>query len=166
MISPRKHKNGYHWVAPDYEWLDDQYWTQAKSTYIIAEELGCSSVAVGHWLRALDIPRRTPSQAQSRRFHRIGDLSEGGYRDAARKMLQVLRVPQVCALCGTGRGWIEVHHVDGNWRNNAPTNLWWLCRRCHNRLHRGWFSRGPTLVPCTWQAAAREIRKTLVSKGG
>ena len=30
----------------------------------------------------------------------------------------------------------EVHHKDGDWQNNSPTNLVRLCRSCHSREHK------------------------------
>ncbi len=32
----------------------------------------------------------------------------------------------------------DVHHVDGNHRNNKPGNLVRICRSCHNKRHRTW----------------------------
>lgn len=42
--------------------------------------------------------------------------------------------PGPCEECGSKRN-VDVHHIDGNWRNNALENLQRLCRRCHNREH-------------------------------
>jgi 5-methylcytosine-specific restriction endonuclease McrA len=45
-----------------------------------------------------------------------------------------------CAICrapGPQRGGtaeLEVHHRDGNWRNNEPWNLITLCHNCHAGL--------------------------------
>jgi len=41
-----------------------------------------------------------------------------------------------CAECG-GTENIEVHHIDGNRRNNDPQNLLPLCQPCHRDVHRG-----------------------------
>jgi 5-methylcytosine-specific restriction endonuclease McrA len=35
-----------------------------------------------------------------------------------------------CEQCGTTAR-LEVHHIDGNWKNNQPANLQVLCRTCH-----------------------------------
>ena len=44
-----------------------------------------------------------------------------------------------CSRCGwkerhplTGHVPIEVEHIDGNWKNNAPSNLTLLCPNCHS----------------------------------
>lgn len=31
---------------------------------------------------------------------------------------------------------LEVHHRDGDWRNNDPSNLIVLCNDCHDQAHR------------------------------
>ena len=40
-----------------------------------------------------------------------------------------------CAICGKPNA-TDVHHRDGNFRNNAPENLIRLCRSCHIKTHR------------------------------
>lgn len=41
-----------------------------------------------------------------------------------------------CEKCGkTGR--LDIHHIDGNWRNDNPKNLITLCRSCHILTHKG-----------------------------
>jgi DNA polymerase-3 subunit alpha len=45
-----------------------------------------------------------------------------------------------CSECGTDKGRIERSHTDGHRTNNAPENLAWRCRGCHqkrDRLHHG-----------------------------
>ena len=44
-----------------------------------------------------------------------------------------------CSLCGwcernpvTGRVPIEIDHINGDWRNNTPENLRFLCPNCHS----------------------------------
>lgn len=51
----------------------------------------------------------------------------------------VQRFGEKCTRCGwaerhpiTGNIPIEVEHVDGNWRNNEPSNLTLLCPNCHS----------------------------------
>ncbi|MFD7918415.1 HNH endonuclease signature motif containing protein [Streptomyces sp. NPDC059740] len=47
-------------------------------------------------------------------------------------------VPERCADCGIGPAWrerplpLEVDHIDGDWRNNLPSNLRFLCPNCHS----------------------------------
>jgi len=40
-----------------------------------------------------------------------------------------------CVVCGFE--WSDIHHVDGNHQNNAPSNLIPLCPNHHRMLHRG-----------------------------
>lgn len=42
--------------------------------------------------------------------------------------------PGSCAICGTD-GVTEVHHKNGDWRDNDPSNLVRVCRSCHVKLH-------------------------------
>lgn len=39
-----------------------------------------------------------------------------------------------CKKCGSKRN-LDVHHKDGNWRNNDRSNLETYCHGCHMRLH-------------------------------
>lgn len=48
-----------------------------------------------------------------------------------RRMLLASGVEQRCVLCGQTEGNIDVHHLDGNRKNNDIANLIFLCRRCH-----------------------------------
>jgi 5-methylcytosine-specific restriction endonuclease McrA len=49
-----------------------------------------------------------------------------------RKILLASGTEQKCRLCGGVDGSIDVHHLDGNHKNNNPENLVFLCRKCHN----------------------------------
>ena len=40
-----------------------------------------------------------------------------------------------CEICGSTKS-IDVHHKDGNYQNNEPSNLQVVCRSCHMKLHR------------------------------
>lgn len=43
--------------------------------------------------------------------------------------------PGPCEICGNKNA-TEVHHKNGDWRDNNPTNLIRLCRSCHLKQHR------------------------------
>ncbi|WP_424213619.1 HNH endonuclease signature motif containing protein [Streptomyces sp. BI20] len=55
-----------------------------------------------------------------------------------RRRLVALGTPDACALCGIPPTWqgrplpLEVDHVNGDWRDNAPENLRLLCPNCHS----------------------------------
>jgi len=40
-----------------------------------------------------------------------------------------------CELFLTSRDLVEVHHIDGNHKNNKETNLTLLHRHCHDQAH-------------------------------
>lgn len=47
----------------------------------------------------------------------------------------ILDKDKVCEVCGSTKN-IDVHHKDGNWQNNHPSNLVTLCRSCHSKQHK------------------------------
>jgi len=44
-----------------------------------------------------------------------------------------------CEICGSTEN-LELHHKDRNPKNNDPSNIQLLCRKCHRRIH-GWKQR-------------------------
>jgi len=56
-------------------------------------------------------------------------------RETAREIVEDLDGRDECLSCGY-TGYIEVHHIDGDWLNNHPLNLAPLCRACHHDAHR------------------------------
>lgn len=54
-------------------------------------------------------------------------------RHKARRWMRA-NIPRECRRCGYTGG-CTVHHRDGDPLNNAPENLEWLCRRCHDIEH-------------------------------
>jgi uncharacterized protein YlaI len=53
----------------------------------------------------------------------------GGRQYARRRF----RLPAICAECEVAPA-VDRHHWDGNPLNNAPTNLYPVCRACHLRI--------------------------------
>lgn len=65
-------------------------------------------------------------------------LKYGNISKYVRRYL-IERDGEKCSLCGwckvnphTGKIPVEVDHVDGNWQNNSPDNLRFLCPNCHS----------------------------------
>lgn len=97
----------------------------------------CSSSCSG---RALGKSRAGKKQSESHIANRImsgenhanwkGNAvsDKGGRRRAERMYPQVIP----CAMCGSKNS--ERHHVDGHTSNNAPSNILFLCRRCHMEM--------------------------------
>ena len=56
------------------------------------------------------------------------ELTGIGYRKKAFKCL-----PHKCDKCGLDK-LLEVHHKDGNRKNNKVSNLRILCKECHRKL--------------------------------
>lgn len=42
-----------------------------------------------------------------------------------------------CSKCGTTKGQIDLHHIDGNRNNSSRSNLRAMCRSCHRSKHDG-----------------------------
>lgn len=69
-------------------------------------------------------------------------VKTGKYFSPSTKFLRrylVETIGERCSCCGwdakhpgTGRVPVEVEHMDGNWQNNAPSNLTLLCPNCHS----------------------------------
>lgn len=49
------------------------------------------------------------------------------------KILQALGVKKECRICGSTDK-IQVHHIDGNHKNNEIINLVYLCCKCHQTI--------------------------------
>jgi hypothetical protein len=45
------------------------------------------------------------------------------------------REKQICGVVGCNNLAVDVHHLDGNHRNNLPSNLAPACKKCHNEEH-------------------------------
>lgn len=56
-------------------------------------------------------------------------------RATAREIVEELDGRDECVSCGS-TGYVEVHHIDGDWLNNHPMNLAPVCHRCHKGAHR------------------------------
>lgn len=57
------------------------------------------------------------------------------HQSAFRLAYKVLKLEKRCQICGAENN-IDVHHKDGNYKNNSLDNLMILCRKCHIKIHR------------------------------
>lgn len=46
--------------------------------------------------------------------------------------------PLLCARCNHYSAKNQVHHINGNWRDNTPQNLQCLCMKCHPQADSQW----------------------------
>lgn len=66
---------------------------------------------------------------------RRGGSAERGYTYQWRKIRLIkLRQNPICETTNCGHAANEVHHQDGNPRNNTPENLKALCKPCHSAI--------------------------------
>jgi 5-methylcytosine-specific restriction endonuclease McrA len=66
-------------------------------------------------------------------WHRHSQRHRRGGKGANKQQKKAAkaRAGYACANCGRSDLDLEVHHIDGNWRNNTWTNLIALCPPCH-----------------------------------
>lgn len=74
-------------------------------------------------------------------WEKRGKVHRQAYHEEARKLVDLTR----CGVCGMERPRLEVHHVDGNPRNNDKDNLLVVCHKYHMQLH---FLKHKTPEPC------------------
>jgi predicted RNA-binding Zn-ribbon protein involved in translation (DUF1610 family) len=59
-------------------------------------------------------------------------------RTRLHRALTEIGVPYVCEYCGNAGEWLgrpitlQIDHVNGDWRDNRPENLRYLCPNCHS----------------------------------
>ena len=76
-------------------------------------------------------------ECMKRAYLKIGE-NEQSYSNAhttARKINELILHKEVCELCGSDKN-LDIHHIDGNWKNNHLDNLMCLCRSCHTKYER------------------------------
>lgn len=146
----------------DEDWIKDQYVVKEKSSYDIAEELGCTPPTVRNYMNFYGISLRDETEMWTDRFHeKIRDSSSN---DGSRthygpgweqKRQEIIERDGSCQLCGSDGGdySLEVHHIEPlqffeiddeetryNYdfeEANKKSNLILLCIHCHNNIPRG-----------------------------
>lgn len=63
-----------------------------------------------------------------------GQLYTPAHKSAREIMYLIGQREKVCELCGATKS-IDVHHKDGDYKNNSLDNLMIVCRSCHMKLH-------------------------------
>lgn len=59
----------------------------------------------------------------------------GAAHGTARKLVYLIgEKGKVCEICGSTKN-VDIHHKDGDFRNNSTSNLMLVCRSCHNKIH-------------------------------
>ena len=55
--------------------------------------------------------------------------------DKIRKKLFSQIYENPCPICKRNYICLDVHHKDGNWKNNRMVNLIPICPKCHSKIH-------------------------------
>ena len=86
-------------------------------------------------------------------YLKIG-VTEANWSNAhasARNINRLILQKDKCEICGDDKN-LDIHHIDGNWRNNNLDNLQCLCRSCHMKIEKGSNYRIRKLTPLeTWR---------------
>jgi hypothetical protein len=81
----------------------------------------------------------SPSMLKRRKYCDQACMAKGQHKDTCSSISHSRskshqQIEEACENCGA-TGYLHVHHVDENPRNNAPLNLKTLCVSCHSRTH-------------------------------
>ncbi len=87
-------------------------------------EPGCPNTVTG---RALRCPQHALPDARHRDPEQVRYYASAAWRALRAR---VRREEPVCGLCQE-RPSEQVHHIDGDWRNNQRANLQAVCAACH-----------------------------------
>ncbi|MEU6864114.1 HNH endonuclease signature motif containing protein [Streptomyces sp. NPDC046876] len=94
----------------------------------------------GHFTRRAwgRTPAREPRPAAPGTLTLLPDGSPRTNRTRLHRALQEIGVPYNCAMCGNPGEWLgetitlQIDHVSGDWLDNRPGNLRYLCPNCHS----------------------------------
>ncbi|CAM5341939.1 hypothetical protein GCM10010329_36200 [Streptomyces spiroverticillatus] len=103
----------------------------------IGRRIAALKLDTTHFVQAGRMGRERPRQTK-RDVLVLGSASGGRVdRDRLHRALLRIGVPEECAECGNTTIWndrplrLEIDHVNGDWWDNRPTNLRFLCPNCH-----------------------------------
>lgn len=76
-------------------------------------------------------------ECMKRKYLKIGKHNQNwsNSHTTARKINELILHKQKCELCESKIN-LDIHHIDGDWKNNNLDNLICLCRSCHTKLEK------------------------------
>jgi 5-methylcytosine-specific restriction endonuclease McrA len=74
-----------------------------------------------------EVVARTKERIRQTQLERNSNWKDGS---SVEHYHRVAGPKSICSDCGDTAS-LEVHHIDGNHFDQDPSNLVWLCRRCH-----------------------------------
>jgi len=63
-----------------------------------------------------------------------GNWKGGNHGTARRILIRNKKELSKCQICKNNKN-INIHHIDGNYKNNNLSNLGVVCSKCHNAMH-------------------------------
>lgn len=115
-------KYGYY-VTPEHPFRTRRGWVEARSLQVGETIFHATPLELGsYYKRGASNPNWNPA-AKLHAPHLLMLKRRNSRRVRA------------CAWCGIQR-WLEVHHLDGDRKNDQLSNLVSICHRCHSRHHR------------------------------
>jgi 5-methylcytosine-specific restriction endonuclease McrA len=91
----------------------------------------------------------TPERREERRLALLERKPDARYHGlSSRRAAEIVRQAGCCTQCDQTEGRLDIHHIDGDKRNQDPENLTVLCHRCHMKEHA---KRGETGFDSMWR---------------
>ena len=71
---------------------------------------------------------------QSKEFIRLASRAHSIGVETLKLLEQLGKREHVCEVCGSTEN-LQCHHKNLTWLDNTPSNLQWLCTKCHSEVH-------------------------------